>query len=316
MKRKITAVMFVVLLALSFVSCNTSASDSSVGEYNSEISEDTATVKVTTEEAPQETTVSTTSTTESKTEPVTASADEYILPYSDTKKLTDSDLSELSEEQLVLARNEIYARHGRKFNTDYIQEYFNSKSWYKGTVNPDDFTEDMLNDIEIYNISFIKEAEEEAEEKAENSCETTEFPRSYKAIDNYSDSDWSGNSSSYSNGQYYNEPSSCKICGGTGDCLNCYGTGNCEYCHGTRKINCIYCSYGKCGACGGRGYVYKYVGILFDKYTCTTCNGTGDCNYCNGSRQINCTRCHGSGSCGDCNGTGNCQYCGGSGYQY
>ena len=40
----------------------------------------------------------------------------------------------------MIARNEIYARHGRKFNDSELQAYFNSKSWYKGTVNPEDFS--------------------------------------------------------------------------------------------------------------------------------------------------------------------------------
>lgn len=129
MKCKITAMIFVIMLALTLVSCSPPASDSSDGGYSSKISEYETTIKALTEETTKETTVGQTSKAESKTESLTSSSDdEYILPHSDTKKLTDSDLSELSEKQLELARNEIYARHGRKFKTDYLQEYFNSKS--------------------------------------------------------------------------------------------------------------------------------------------------------------------------------------------
>ena len=42
-------------------------------------------------------------------------SDEYIIPYSNTRYLTDADLDSLSEWDLKLARNEIYARHGRRF---------------------------------------------------------------------------------------------------------------------------------------------------------------------------------------------------------
>ena len=59
------------------------------------------------------------------------------------------------------ARNEIYARHGRRFKDDELQEYFNSKSWYEGTIDPDDFAENILSDIEIQNKDVIVEFEKE-----------------------------------------------------------------------------------------------------------------------------------------------------------
>ena len=61
--------------------------------------------------------------------------------------------------QLELARNEIYARHGRKFTNPTLQNYFNSQAWYTGTIEPEDFTDDMLSDVEKSNIQFIKDHE-------------------------------------------------------------------------------------------------------------------------------------------------------------
>lgn len=87
--------------------------------------------------------------------------DDYILPNSNTEKLTNADLSGLSNYMLELARNEIYAREGRKFKTDSIQNYFDNKWWYTGTIEPEDFTEDMLNDVEKYNVKFISNYEKE-----------------------------------------------------------------------------------------------------------------------------------------------------------
>lgn len=80
---------------------------------------------------------------------------DYILPQSSTQLLTESDLSGLSANDLMLARNEIYARHGRKFIDTQIQAYFNSKSWYHGTVEAADFDVSVLSSIERTNISFI-----------------------------------------------------------------------------------------------------------------------------------------------------------------
>lgn len=85
--------------------------------------------------------------------------EDYILPDSGTRKLTNSDLAGLDADELELARNEIYAREGRRFNTEYIQDYFDDKLWYVGTIAPEDFTEDMLNDVEKYNVNFIRDYE-------------------------------------------------------------------------------------------------------------------------------------------------------------
>ena len=84
---------------------------------------------------------------------------DYILPQSSTEVLTEEDIEGLSAEELLLARNEIYARHGRKFSTPEIQAYFDSKSWYNGTISPEDFDTSVLNSTERANVSFIKSHE-------------------------------------------------------------------------------------------------------------------------------------------------------------
>ena len=59
---------------------------------------------------------------------------EYIIPDSNSRYLTESDISGLSLQQLNYAKNEIYARRGRKFDSVELQEYFGSKSWYRGCL--------------------------------------------------------------------------------------------------------------------------------------------------------------------------------------
>ena len=86
----------------------------------------------------------------------------YILPDSATRNYTKSELSSLSSSQLRLARNEIYARHGRKFNDKSLQDYFNNCSWYSGTVDPATFDANInsyLNSYELANLKLIKEVE-------------------------------------------------------------------------------------------------------------------------------------------------------------
>ncbi len=86
-------------------------------------------------------------------------ASEYLLPESNSRYLTAADLSSLSHEQLCFARNEIFARHGRIFKTPEIAAYFNSKTWYKGTISPSAFSEKVFNQYESYNVGFIRDYE-------------------------------------------------------------------------------------------------------------------------------------------------------------
>lgn len=84
----------------------------------------------------------------------------YIIPDSSTRYLSRSDFSHLSKDELRIARNEIYARHGRMFNDSFLQSYFNSQSWYRGTIAPSNFQDNyMLNEIEKYNTKLIKDYE-------------------------------------------------------------------------------------------------------------------------------------------------------------
>ena len=88
-----------------------------------------------------------------------SASSDYVLPGSSSQYLSASDVKNLSSYQLMIARNEIYARHGRKFNDSELQAYFNGKSWYKGTVNPEDFSTSVFNDCEIKNIQLIQSYE-------------------------------------------------------------------------------------------------------------------------------------------------------------
>lgn len=85
---------------------------------------------------------------------------DYIIPDSGTKLLTKADVSHLSKQQLALARNEIYARHGRRFQMEQFRNYFSQKSWYK--ENPNYNYEDEasnLNSIEAKNAVMILSVE-------------------------------------------------------------------------------------------------------------------------------------------------------------
>lgn len=85
---------------------------------------------------------------------------EYMLAGSDTKYLTMQDLDGLTAEECRIARNEIYARHGRIFDDKELQTYFSQFEWYEPKIKAEDFKESMLNQYEVVNRDLIVEYEE------------------------------------------------------------------------------------------------------------------------------------------------------------
>lgn len=101
--------------------------------------------------------------------------DEFILPLSSTVLLKEEDsLLNFSDNELTIARNEIYARHGRQFDSAYLQSHFETCSWYEGTIPAKEFDESVLSQIEKDNLQTIKEAEKAYE--AEHP-----YPKEYSA---------------------------------------------------------------------------------------------------------------------------------------
>ena len=80
---------------------------------------------------------------------------DYILPDSDTEYISESEIENMSKEELTLALNEIYARYGLMFNTTSIQQYFNSKDWYVPSIKPGHFDDSQFNDYERHNVDTI-----------------------------------------------------------------------------------------------------------------------------------------------------------------
>ena len=87
--------------------------------------------------------------------------DGYILPDSSEQLITAHELENLSEDECRIARNEIYARHGRRFKDKDLQDYFDKQKWYEGYIEPNDFSESVLNKTEIENIRIITEYEKD-----------------------------------------------------------------------------------------------------------------------------------------------------------
>lgn len=86
--------------------------------------------------------------------PVTRTQSDFIFPDSDSRMLTEGDLSGLSKDDVRIARNEIFARRGRYFNAPDLTARFSRFSWYvPRTWDPE------LNAVERANVALLERFE-------------------------------------------------------------------------------------------------------------------------------------------------------------
>jgi len=73
-----------------------------------------------------------------------------------TTSLTDTLLRGVSLYDLRILRNEVYARHGRRFETPWLRDYFKNEPWYTPRAS---FTIAELSEIEKANVKVIQAVE-------------------------------------------------------------------------------------------------------------------------------------------------------------
>jgi hypothetical protein len=74
------------------------------------------------------------------------------LPMSGSRLLTEADIEGLSRNELRIARNEIFARHGRIFRDPELRAHFERFSWYNPQAD-----EVALSPIEEANVRFLQD---------------------------------------------------------------------------------------------------------------------------------------------------------------
>lgn len=80
----------------------------------------------------------------------------FIFPNSDSSYLSNAQVSALSDNDLQLAINEIYARRGRIFKDAGLNAYFNSQSWYEGKYTAEEFEKNVkFNTYEQKNLQLL-----------------------------------------------------------------------------------------------------------------------------------------------------------------
>lgn len=80
----------------------------------------------------------------------------FIFPNSDSSYLSNAQVNALSDNDLQLAINEIYARRGRIFKDASLNAYFNSQSWYDGKYTAEEFEKNVkFNTYEQKNLQLL-----------------------------------------------------------------------------------------------------------------------------------------------------------------
>lgn len=86
---------------------------------------------------------------------------DFMIPDSDLRSVTEADLAGMSLAELRIARNEIFARHGRQFSDSMLNQWFYSKVWYLNIgekYSPatfDSTNPNPLSKLELENANFI-----------------------------------------------------------------------------------------------------------------------------------------------------------------
>lgn len=83
------------------------------------------------------------------------------FPQGSNKLLTESDVENMSADDLKFMRNEIYARHGYSFQTKAVRSLFDKLDWYVPVCID---VRDQLTDNEVSNIDLIFRYEKYYEE--------------------------------------------------------------------------------------------------------------------------------------------------------
>ena len=97
----------------------------------------------------------------------TGDALQYFIENCDLLYFTEADIQDFDLEMCLYARNAVFAKSGRKFQNQELQAYFERYSWYVPSVEPEDFTNDMLNRKQLANVELVQNLEQKLKEVQE-----------------------------------------------------------------------------------------------------------------------------------------------------
>ena len=79
-----------------------------------------------------------------------------VAPDSDSDYLTETQVRNMSQDEIQDAINEIYARHGYIFQTESIQRYYEQFSWYTPYSGDQEKVKNLFNAVETANVMLLE----------------------------------------------------------------------------------------------------------------------------------------------------------------
>lgn len=89
--------------------------------------------------------------------------EDYFFPELFETVVEDSFIWEMNQTELSIARNQFFAKYGRKFKDDFLNAVFSQKTWYEPQCEGSEFDANMhnlLTDVEMDNLLAIMANEE------------------------------------------------------------------------------------------------------------------------------------------------------------
>ena len=83
----------------------------------------------------------------------------YLLPTSSYTYIDASAVASWPAQVVNYAKNEIYARNGRRFVSTELQNWFNMQYWYTPIYSPEQFSDSFLNPYETANVRMLTDRE-------------------------------------------------------------------------------------------------------------------------------------------------------------
>ena len=97
-------------------------------------------------------------------QPEVMARNDFVLIDSDVTLTNEEELDALENWQIRVARNEIFARVGRIFESQDMKEYFDNQEWYEGIIPAATFDakrDEYMNAIELENMNIITKYEKD-----------------------------------------------------------------------------------------------------------------------------------------------------------
>lgn len=85
-------------------------------------------------------------------------SDEYFYPDLSERLWTEDELLGLDDTRLSIARNQIFAKYGRRFEDSFLHEVFSRKNWYEPKYSAEEFAvtqQELLTETEQANLQTV-----------------------------------------------------------------------------------------------------------------------------------------------------------------